>query len=372
MTLPSTAIRLSLRFSFTLLLLSMFSCMLVAQQNYGKILGTVTDPGGAVIPGAKVTVTNTATRVSRDAITDKDGFYQVLSLPIGNYVVNVEKTGFKKEVTQEQPLLINQNLRVDLKMQVGSNIEVVNVEGQNAGVETERPTLGQSITSRPIVDLPLNGRNILDLALLQPGVTPADNPFNSGARSASTAFSVAGGRNDSTTFILDGGINNNLLSNGVVFNPNPDAIAEFKILTNNFAAEYGRNAGGIVTAVTKSGTNSFHGSAFEFNRNNAYNANSFFNKIQGTPRNVLKRNQYGGTFGGPVLKDKLFFFGAYQGQRQKEQQSSIVLSTFTPAEIKGDFSASSHKAAIATYLATHPFFQTNAALAAQAIIDPTK
>ena len=127
MTLPSTAIRLFLRFSFTLLLLSMFSCMLVAQQNYGKILGTVTDPGGAVIPGAKVTVTNTATRVSRDAITDKDGFYQVLSLPIGNYVVNVEKTGFKKEVTQEQPLLINQNLRVDMKMQIGSNIEVVNV-----------------------------------------------------------------------------------------------------------------------------------------------------------------------------------------------------------------------------------------------------
>ena len=344
----------------------------VAQQSYGKILGTVTDQTGAVVAGATIKVLNTATGISRDTTTDKNGFYEVVSLPIGSYTVAVDKAGFKKVITDAKTLLINQNLRVDLALAVGTSTEVVTVEGQTSGVETVSSTVGQSVISRPIVDLPLNGRNILDLALLQPGVTPADNPFNSGARSASTAFSVAGGRNDSTTFILDGGINNNLLSNGVVFNPNPDAIAEFKILTNNFAAEYGRNAGGIVTAVTKSGTNSFHGSAFEFNRNNAYNANSFFNKIQGTPRNVLKRNQYGGTFGGPVLKDKLFFFGAYQGQRQKEQQSSIVLSTFTPAEIKGDFSASSHKAAIATYLATHPFFQPNAALAAQAIIDPTK
>src|SRR5438067_4450814 len=314
MTLPSTAIRLSLRFSFTLLLLSMFSCMLVAQQNYGKILGTVTDPGGAVIPGAKVTVTNTATRVSRDAITDKDGFYQVLSLPIGNYVVNVEKTGFKKEGTQEQPLLINQKLRVDLKMQVGSNIEVVNVEGQTTGVETVSPTLGQSITSRPILDLPLNGRNMLDLALLQPGVAPADNPGNGGAASASTAFSVSGGRNDSTSFILDGGLNNNLLSNGVDYHPNPDTIQEFKIITSNFEAEYGRSAGGVVTVVTKSGSNDFHGSAFEFNRNDANNATSYFNNAGGVKRNVLKRNQYGGTFAGPIHKGKRFFFASDQGQ----------------------------------------------------------
>ena len=282
-------------------LLAMLSSGLFAQQNYGTILGTVTDPTGAVVPDAKITVTNTATALSREAITDNDGFFQVLSLPIGNYTVAVEKTGFKKYVAQAKTLLINQNLRIDMKLELGSQTEVVSVEGQTAGVETVSSTLGQSITSRPIVDLPLNGRNVLDLALLQPGVTPADNPGQGGAASANTAFSVSGGRNDSTTFLLDGGINNNLLSNGVVYNPNPDSIAEYKILTNSFQAEYGRNGGGVVTVVTKSGTNSYHGSVFEYNRNDAYNANTFFNNRQGSPRNVLKRNQYGATSGAPLL-----------------------------------------------------------------------
>jgi hypothetical protein len=345
---------------------------LQAQQNYGTILGTVTDPTGAVITGAKVTITNTATQVSREATTDKDGIFQVVSLPIGDYTVALEKEGFKKKISKANQLLINQNLRVDLTMEIGSKGDVVTVEGQTAGVETVSSTMGQSITSRPIVDLPLNGRNMLDLALLQPGVTPADNPSNTGTASGTLAFSISGGRNDSTTFILDGGNNNNLLSNGVVYNPNPDTIAEFKILTSNFAAEYGRNAGGIITVVTKSGTNSIHGSAFEFNRNDAYNANTFFNNRQKTPRNVLKRNQFGGTVGGPILKDRLFFFGGYQGQRQNQVQSSALLSTFTPAELQGDFSASGNKARIASFLQAHPFFQPNAALAAQAIMDLTK
>jgi hypothetical protein len=368
MTFPKSL----LRFAFTILLLGIFSGTLVAQQNYGKILGAVTDPAGAVIPGAKVTVTNADTHVSNNAETDKDGFYQVLSLPIGNYVISVEKTGFKKEVTNQKALLINQNLRVDLKLQVGSNTETISVEGETTGVETVSPTLAQSITSRPILDLPLNGRNMLDLALLQPGVAPADNPGQGGAASANTAFSVSGGRNDSTTFVLDGGVNNNLLSNGVVYNPTPDAVAEFKILTNSFAAEYGRNGGGIVTVVTKSGTNSFHGSAFEYNRNDAYNANTFFNNRQGLRRNVLKRNQFGATFGGPIMKEKLFFFAAYQGQRQKDGETTALINTFTPAEIQGDFSGSLNKAKIASFLLAHPFFQPNAALAAQGIMDPNK
>src|SRR5215471_416550 len=196
-----------------------------AQQNYGTILGTITDKTGAVVPGAKITVTNTATQVNRETATDKEGFFQAISLPVGTYTVTVEKEGFSKEITQPKALDINQNLRVDIALQVGSKSEVVTVEGQAARVETVNPTLGQSITDRPIVDLPLNGRNMLDLALLQPGVAPADNPGNGGARSANTAFSVSGGRNDSTTFLLDGGVNNNLLSNGVVYNPNPDAVA---------------------------------------------------------------------------------------------------------------------------------------------------
>jgi outer membrane receptor protein involved in Fe transport len=372
MSLASNMLLPFARLFTTLALLGMLSSGLFAQQNYGTILGTVTDPTGAVVPDAKITVTNTATALSREAVTDKDGFFQVLSLPIGNYTVAVEKAGFKKQITQAKTLLINQNLRMDMTLEIGSQAEVVSVEGQTTGVETVSSTLGQSIPSRPIVDLPLNGRNVLDLALLQPGVAPADNPGQGGAASANTAFSVSGGRNDSTTFLLDGGVNNNLLNNGVVFNPNPDSISEYKILTNNFSAEYGRNGGGVVTVVTKSGTNTYHGSAYDYNRNDAYNANSFFNNRQGAPRNVLKRNQYGATFGGPILRDKLFAFVAYQGQRQKEAQSSIVLTTFTPAEIQGDFSGSVNKARIVSFLQAHPFFQPNAALAAQGIMDPSK
>src|SRR5215469_10628345 len=221
----SSRLRLFAQMLLSFALVAMLSSGLFAQQNYGTILGTVTDPTGAVIPDAKITVTNTATALSREAVTDKDGFFQVLSLPIGSYTVAVEKAGFKKQVTQAKTLLINQNLRMDLSLQIGSQSEIVSVEGQTTGVETVSSTLGQSITSRPIVDLPLNGRNVLDLALLQPGVAPADNPGQGGAASANTAFSVSGGRNDSTTFLLDGGVNNNLLNNGVVYNPNPDSIS---------------------------------------------------------------------------------------------------------------------------------------------------
>src|SRR5436305_1811220 len=316
MSSASAFVRLFARISLICALAGMLSCVLQAQQNYGTILGTVTDATGAVLTGAKITITNTATHLTRETATDKDGFFRVLSLPIGSYTVTVEKEGFNKETTDAKTVEINQNLRVDISVKVGSKAEEITVEGAAVTVETVSPTLGTSISSRPIVDLPLNGRNMLDLALLQPGVTPADNPGNGGAASANTAFSVSGGRNDSTTFILDGGNNNNLLSNGVVYNPNPDTIQEFKIITSNYEAEYGRNAGGVITVVTKSGTNAFHGSAFEFNRNNDYNANRYFNNAQVPvkPRNILKRNQYGGTVGGPIKKDKLFFFVGYQRQ----------------------------------------------------------
>jgi hypothetical protein len=272
-----------------------------AQQATGTVLGTVTDPQGAVLPGTKVTVTNTATGIAHPATTDKDGNFHVLDLPIGTYTVMAEHSGFAKLQTEPQNLQINQNLRFDIKMQVGSSGEVVDVSGTAAGVETVNSTLGQSVTSRPIVDLPLNGRDVLQLAQLQPGVTET----NSDNTSAGT-FSIAGGRTDSVTFLLDGGPNNNLLSNGVVYNPNPDTIAEFRILQNNYTAEYGRNGGGVISVVTKSGTNAVHGSAFEFLRNDALNANSYFNKNPITnptplPRDILKRNQFGGTVGGPII-----------------------------------------------------------------------
>ncbi len=348
-----------------------------AQEATGKIVGTITDPTGGLIPGAKVTVTNVATDVSRQTRTDKEGFYEVLALPIGTYKVTAENPGFRKATVENQTLQINQALRIDIPMEIGSPTEVVEVTAEVATVETVNHTLGQSVTSRQVVNLPLNGRNVLQLALLQPGVTET-NPGSPGQ------FSVAGGRADSVTFLLDGGINNNLLSNLVVLNPNPDTIAEFRILTSNYSAEYGRNAGGIVSVVTKSGANSYHGSIFEFLRNDALNANSFFNNLNGKPRDILKRNQFGATVGGPITipkvihgQDRFFFFVGYQGQRLVQQQPNGAVNVFTPREINGDYSLSDRSKTgpdpgVVAFLRSHPFFQSDPTKAALGIIDPTK
>ena len=347
----------------------------LAQEAKGRIIGTVTDPKGAVIPGAKITVKNVGTQISREVTTDNEGNFEVLSLPIGNYEVTAEQTGFKKSVSEVEKLLINQSLRFDIQMEVGSSTsETVTVTAQAAGVETVNPTLGQSVTNRPIVNLPLNGRNVLQLALLQPGVSE-NNPGDTGAG----IFNIAGNRADSVTFLLDGGINNNLLNNGVVYNPNPDTIAEFRLLTSNYTAEYGRNGGGIISVVTKSGTNGIHGSAFEFLRNDALNANRFFNNANRLPREVLKRNQFGFTVGGPITipkvvngKDRFFFFAGYQGQRQVQNQTTTAVTTFTPAELRGDFSHSgpggTPEPNVSAFLLANPFYQPNPVLAAQAII----
>ena len=348
-----------------------------AQEATARIVGNITDPKEASIPGAKVTVTNVATQVSRETTTDRDGFFQVLSLPIGTYRVAVEHPGFRKATVDNQTIRINQVLRVDIQMELGSPTEVVEVSAQITGVETVNHTLGQSVTMASLVNLPLNGRNVYDLALLQPGVTET-NPGSPGL------FSIAGGRADSVTFLLDGGVNNNLLSNLVVFTPNPDVIAEFRILTSNYTAEYGRNGGGIVSAVTRSGTNAYHGNLFEFVRNDAFNANSFFNNRDGLPREVLKRNQFGFTIGGPITvpkvvkgKDRFFFFVGYQGQRQVQTITTSTISVFTPAELNGDFSLSNSTrtgpdSGVVAFLQSHPFFQPDVNLAAQGKIDPTK
>src|ERR1700691_731962 len=280
-----------------------------AQDATGRIFGTVYDQQGAVIPAVQITVTNTATQVVRTAITDKEGSFQLLALSIGTYKVTAEHAGFRSVVSQEQKLLINQALRIDFKMEVGAATQMVEVGGEAAPVETVNPTLGQSITGRVLTNMPLNGRDMLDLALLQPGVTES-NDDNTGAGN----YSIAGGRTDSVTFLLDGGLNNDLLDNSNVLDPNPDAVAEFKILASDYTAEYGRNGGGVISVVTKSGSNAIHGSAFEFLRNRDIDANDYFNKAQvpQLPRLDLKRNQFGATLGGKIVKDKAFYFLAYQ------------------------------------------------------------
>ena len=345
-----------------------------AQDATGRILGNVTDPSGASIAGASVTVTNAATQVAQQTTTDKDGFYQVLGLPIGAYRVEISRDGFQQVAFQHQVLQINQSLRVDAKLPLGTKNETVEVKDQVGGVETSNSTISETVTGAEIQQAPLNGRNVLNLALLQAGVTESNSDNTSAGN-----FSIAGGRTDSVTYLLDGGLNNNLLDNGVVFNPNPDTIAEFRILESNYSAEYGRNGGGIISVVTKSGTNEWHGSAFDFLRNDALNANTFFNKVNGLPRDVLKRNQYGATFGGPITiphvvsgKDRFFFFVGYQGQRLSQlqtNQASGEVPVFTPAEVNnGDFSGDP---GVVAFLQSHPFFQPDPAKAALGIIDPS-
>lgn len=347
-----------------------FSCYTSAQSARARIIGTVKDPQGAVITGATVTVTNVNTGVATTTTTNTDGDYQALELPIGSYKVKVEHEGFSTTETVAYTLEINQVQRIDVRLPIGKKAEIVEVTGEAAQVETVNPTLGASVTSRPIVDLPLNGRNVLDLATLEPGVTP-HNPDDTGAGT----YNIAGARADSVTFLLDGGVDNNLLSNGVVFTPNPDAVQEFRILTSNYTAEYGRSAGGIVSLVTKSGTNDIHGSVFEFNRNDQFAANEYFNNKDGLPKNSLHRNQFGFTAGGPVKKDKLFWFVSYQGQRQTAGETSTE-QTFTPEMLRGDFSHAGPGGTpdpnVAAFLSLNPFFQPDSTQAANAIIRPDR
>ncbi|MEO8660668.1 MAG: carboxypeptidase regulatory-like domain-containing protein [Bryobacteraceae bacterium] len=352
---------------------------LFAQDATGRIVGTVTDASGATVPDAKVTVVNKGTRVAKDTLTDDSGSYQVLLLPIGVYQVTAEKSGFRKVLSNGKvPLEINQTLRVDMRLEIGSVSETVTVEAEAAAVETQNATVGGSVTGRAINELPLNGRNAFDLLATQPGVTPT-NADNTGQ---GAGYSIGGGRTDSVTFLLDGGNNNNLLNNSYVVNPNPDAIAEFRVLQSNYGAEYGRNAGGIVSVVTKSGTNKVHGSLYNYLRNDALNANDFFSNEIGAPRNVLKRNQFGGTIGGPVYlpkifdgRNKLFFFFSYQGQRQSAVSQDGNVPVPTGLESQGNFSQSASGAPdpmVVSYLQNNPYYQQNPDLAAQGIIDPTK
>ncbi len=349
-----------------------------AQDATGKVAGVIKDPTGGTIAGAKITVANLGTKLSKETTTNDSGFYQVINLPVGDYQVTAEAPGFSRVVAAgRNSLEINQTLRVDLELPVGTVSSTVSVESQGSTVETENPTIGGTVTGRAVYELPLNGRNALDLLSTQPGVTPG-NPDNT---SGGAQYSIGGGRTDSITFLLDGGNNNNLLNNAYVANPNPDTIAEFRILESNYSAEYGRNAGGVVSIVTKSGTNSLHGTAYDYVRNEALNANDFFSNELGQPRNILKRNQFGGTIGGPIFipkvidgRNKLFFFFGYQGQRQNSIAQQGNVNVYTPLEAQGNFSqaSSENRALVAAFLQSNPGFQPNPALAAQGIIDPTR
>lgn len=302
-------------------------------QATARLTGTIKDSSGATIAEASVTLTNEGTGISRETKTDGEGNYLFSLVDVGTYRLTVEHAGFKKNTQKGITLEVNQNGRLDVTMDVGQASETVEVTAAVPQIDTSGSVLGKVEDSRRIEDLPLVDRDTLQLGLLQAGVFAPDPDDGS-----KNPFSVSGQRSESLTFMVDGADNSNFLSNRIVVNPNPDAVQEFKILTNNYDAQFGRSSGGIVNQVIKSGTNQIHGTAFEFLRNDVLNANEFFLNAAGVPRSTFKRNVFGGTVGAPIKKDKTFVFASYQGARRREGQSAGQLTVLSKPERTGDFS----------------------------------
>jgi len=286
----------------------------------GSIAGSVKDPSGAVISGAKLTLTNSSTNAKEKTVSDSSGGFQFLQLAPAVYSLRVEAAGFKSEVVSDIVVQVDQITHLDATLQVGSVAETVEVSGTATPLlESDRSTLSNVIDSQVISNIPLNGRQYLDLALLTPGVLPASTGTQGGG------FNVSGARSQSNIFLLDGVSNIDTQINSALGNFRiTDAVQEFAVQTSVATAEFGRGTGGQVNIVTKSGTNQFHGTALEYLRNSVLDARDFFTNKNGGTKNPLHRNQYGGTFGGPVLKDKLFFFASYEGFRQIAPQVSTT------------------------------------------------
>jgi hypothetical protein len=315
-------------------------CPLLQGQANGSFSGIVSDKAGAVISGATVKASSQGTGVVREAKTDDSGHYLIPVLPVAFYSIRVEAQGFQATEQKDIRLQVDEHREVDFTLAPASVSSTVEVSATEVAVETTNPSLGQVITSEQVADLPLNGRDFVQLATLTPGVTQETNPnsfFNGGATSevsarGSFSLSVGGSRPQSTDWLLDGNDNNELTAGGIAILPSIDAIQEFKVLTFTYSAEYGTRAGPTVLVTTKSGSNRFHGSLFEFFRNTKLDARSYF----AATREQFNLNQFGAALGGAIQKDKTFFFVDYQGKRQRHGIESTGLVP-TSDMMAGDF-----------------------------------
>jgi hypothetical protein len=311
------------------------STLLFAQGTGGRILGRVADATGAVLAGVKVTLVNEATGVSREINTNESGDYVLVEVPVGAYRLEFDLTGFKKNIRHGITVELNQIVTLNTTMQIGETKEVVEVTSEAPMVDTTSTQLGAVVNDRSVSQLPLNSRDTYQLLQLQPGVqSQLGNPLIYGSDKAG-AVSVNGGRGRSNNFSVNGGDANDQFVNLPTVQPSPDTIQEFRVLTNTFDAEYGRNSGSVVNVVTKSGTNSFHGDVYEFFRNKVLNARNYFE----TTRPQFQQNQFGGTLGGPIKKDHTFFFASYEGRRVRQPTTFPVVTPPSQAERNGDFSA---------------------------------
>jgi len=306
--------------SMTLFAVCLFNNTAFAQFETATVLGSVRDANEAVVQNATVTLKNVATDITQTATTDESGDYQFVNVKIGNYQVTVEAPGFNRTVADNVNVTINARQRVDLTLQVATANETVTVTDAASSLQTDSSEVGQLVQRTQIVALPLNGRSYANLALLAPGVRESHTNSSIGGGGREAAFNVNGLRATMNNFLLDGidnnayGTSNQSFSSQVV-QISPDAIAEFKVQTNTYSAEFGRSGGAVINASYRSGTNDFHGAAWIFNRNTVLNAVGFFKPLGGT-KPPLNRNQFGFTFGGPIIKNSTFFFGDYEGFRQ--------------------------------------------------------
>lgn len=322
--------------------------LLFGQAFTGSISGIVTDSTGAVVSGAKITVTDVTRNTNFDTVSNDTGLYVMSQLPPSTYRVNASSPGFRTFVLDNLPLATQQHAKVDIKLEVGQLTEQVLVEARPQMIEGNTSTLGAVVDNKRVVDLPLNGRNIFTLTSLVPGVFQSRQTSGVDDTFYGHHFIVNGGQESTSDIMLDGvtaTVAHNIPTiSAISAIPSVEGVQEFRIQTNAYSAEYGRSGGGLVTLVTKSGTNEFHGSVFEFLRNSAMDANNFFSNRTGAKLASFKQNQFGASFGGPILipklyngKNRTFFFFNYEGQRKR--QASLAQHTVpTDLQKQGDFS----------------------------------
>src|SRR5262245_10977035 len=311
--------------------------VVLGQTVASQISGTVRDSSGAVLPGVEVKLTNTDTTATRTVLTNETGSYVVTNLPVGPYRLEAALSGFSTYVQSGIVLQVNTNPTINVVLKVGQISSVLEVQAGANMVETSSNVIGQVIDQQRVAELPLNGRNVAQLIALFGAAVP-----NTGGGLASnlnyptvTAVSIAGGQNNATNYFLDGATHIDSRTNVGLPLPFPDALQEFKIETSTLPANYGSHPGGAINVVTKSGTNEFHGDAFWFVRNGSFNARNFFAPV----RDSLKRNQYGGVLGGPIAKDKLFFFQGYEGTIQRTAPATTISYVPTRDVLAGNFQA---------------------------------
>src|SRR5579862_2334185 len=314
-----------LRFCLISLCILMFALSSMAQIQNGEFAGIVTDPSGAAVANAKITISNAATGLSVTATSNATGAFQVAELPPGTYKITIEAAGFKTFSDVGVTLNAGSTARVEAKMTLGQAREIVEVTGESSQINTEEAKLAITVSTTQIENLPLNGRNVYDLMQLAPGAVNV----NGVDMEAGHGTVVNGLREDFNGFTING-VSNKDLSGGVVNTPIQDTVQEFQQLQLNVSAQYGSSAGSINNLITKSGTNAFHGSAWEYVRNDVFDANEYFLNQSAVKKPALRFNQFGGTIGGPIIKDKLFFFGSYQGDRFKTVGEPQTLTVESP------------------------------------------